>query len=424
MIIKGSRLTKATPVYRGMSSGRLPSHFYEKNEDGVCGGVELGFSSTTEDCKVAQTYAAKGKESTLIEVLQGMVDRGCNIGWLSQFSHEKEILFPPLMAFMVVGTRVDKEIPRTLIVEARFTLNMLSLTLDKVISKRRKLISDMKDQMKESFIWSFKKPGSEWTRSGALNNSNATDTMSIASYAHRWVQGAGLGTRLLKHAGRVTNDGGVDDALHFLDADGAARFLECFDRVAAHAPEYFNKDENLGDSVQHAVALSTILEGWPEGLKLLEERLKRVERRLSHLVNEPMLKLPEGIDELSSGEAHGLLALAWSDKGSLTGMNLSRLLKSPDAVLTIAQGLPLKLQELNLEGCRVTSSDTGQRAMAHLCSVVDKNGCQLVTLNLNETELAEASAHQLADALAKNTSLKKVYCPSKCPAELLSCAKA
>ena len=37
-----------------------------------------------------------------------------------QFSHEAEILFPPLMAFQVVGTRVEGS---TLVVQARFTLN-------------------------------------------------------------------------------------------------------------------------------------------------------------------------------------------------------------------------------------------------------------------------------------------------------------
>ena len=37
----------------------------------------------------------------------GMVDRGADISWLSQYPHEKEILFAPLTGLEVQGSRVD-----------------------------------------------------------------------------------------------------------------------------------------------------------------------------------------------------------------------------------------------------------------------------------------------------------------------------
>ena len=46
-IIKISKLTKATKVYRGISGMALPKEFWKPNEFGVRGGVESAFMSTT-----------------------------------------------------------------------------------------------------------------------------------------------------------------------------------------------------------------------------------------------------------------------------------------------------------------------------------------------------------------------------------------
>ena len=57
----------------------------------------------------------------------GMVDRGADISWLSQYEHEKEVLFPPLTGFQVLGMRVEGS---TLVIEARLSLNLTSQTLE------------------------------------------------------------------------------------------------------------------------------------------------------------------------------------------------------------------------------------------------------------------------------------------------------
>ena len=49
----------------------LPSH------------VQYGFSSTTTD-RVQALHYAEGKASTVFEMEMGMVDRGADLGWLSQ----------------------------------------------------------------------------------------------------------------------------------------------------------------------------------------------------------------------------------------------------------------------------------------------------------------------------------------------------
>ena len=45
---------------------------------------------------------ASGSTGIVFEIQQGMVDRGADIGWLSQYPHEREILFGPLTVCQVL----------------------------------------------------------------------------------------------------------------------------------------------------------------------------------------------------------------------------------------------------------------------------------------------------------------------------------
>ena len=192
-IIKISKLSSAVPVFRGIAGASLPKSYFEPDAKGLCGGIEYGFSSTTTDRTVAKTYSKAeqaGKASTIIEASQGMADRGADISWCSQFTHEAEVspptqllapcgrhpmppmpppstchprtththatirdatarplltqtLFPPLMAVDITSSRVDGG---TLVVAARFALNMTSLTLEQHEARRKSLVSNMCDQ--------------------------------------------------------------------------------------------------------------------------------------------------------------------------------------------------------------------------------------------------------------------------------------
>ena len=73
-------------------------------------------------------YAA-GAASTVFQMEMGMVDRGADISWLSQYPHEKEVLFPPLTGVQVLGMHVDGS---TLVVEARLSLNLTAPTIEQV----------------------------------------------------------------------------------------------------------------------------------------------------------------------------------------------------------------------------------------------------------------------------------------------------
>ena len=127
-IVKMSKLTRAAKVYRGIANKALPAKFWEKNEFGVCGGVEAAFMSTTTMRDVAMGYAGEGSAGVVFEIQMGMVrrplthrpphptvsrtafpqvDRGAELEWLSQYPHEKEILFGPLTGLEVLSVRVD-----------------------------------------------------------------------------------------------------------------------------------------------------------------------------------------------------------------------------------------------------------------------------------------------------------------------------
>ena len=133
-IVKLSRLAKPQTVYRGIAGCVLPSEFWR----GIGhGGVEFAFMSTTADREVAMHYAkANDKEaaSCVMEVQMGMIDRGADLSWLSQYPAEKEITFPPYTGLEVVKTRVERSV---LVVELRLNVNLMSPTIEAAVSKMR-----------------------------------------------------------------------------------------------------------------------------------------------------------------------------------------------------------------------------------------------------------------------------------------------
>ena len=102
----------------------------------VRGGVEFSFMSTTLDREVALAYARRKNSGAqlVFEVQMGMIDRGADLSWLSQYEHEKEILFAPLTGLEVQGTRVENG---TLVVEVKLSVNLRSLTLEDVVAKMK-----------------------------------------------------------------------------------------------------------------------------------------------------------------------------------------------------------------------------------------------------------------------------------------------
>ena len=91
-IVKLGKNQKAVRVYRGMSGGMLPEEFNEPGEMGTRGGVEAAFMSTTTNRSVAMEYASRDASvpSIVFQIRMGMIDKGADVSWVSQFPAEAE----------------------------------------------------------------------------------------------------------------------------------------------------------------------------------------------------------------------------------------------------------------------------------------------------------------------------------------------
>ena len=68
----------------------------------------MSFMSTTKSREIAMAYAGGAKGSGLLfEIQMGLIDRGAELGWLSQYPAESEILFAPLTGLEIVGLRSE-----------------------------------------------------------------------------------------------------------------------------------------------------------------------------------------------------------------------------------------------------------------------------------------------------------------------------
>ena len=68
-VIKLCKLTKAGKVWRGTCYGKLPEEFWVPNSEGVLGGIEYGFQSTTRGVA----------SETLLLVLRGRTRGRCHV---------------------------------------------------------------------------------------------------------------------------------------------------------------------------------------------------------------------------------------------------------------------------------------------------------------------------------------------------------
>ena len=133
LVIKLSKLTKATKVYRGISRRKLPSQLRERDGHNVRGGVEFGFMSCSIEREEALKYAKADDTAILLEMQMGMIDRGADISWLSQYPHEAEVLWTPLTALEVTDYCVNEE--GVLVVTMRPSSNLQAKTIEQVVAK-------------------------------------------------------------------------------------------------------------------------------------------------------------------------------------------------------------------------------------------------------------------------------------------------
>ena len=135
-VLKLGKLAKVQTVYRGIARRTMPKKMLNKGMDNARGGIEYGFSSASTKRDEALRYATKDKATTpvMLEITQGLIDRGADLEWLSQYPHEAQVLFPPLTGLEFLKFRVED---RLLIVTVRPSVNLHSLTIEKVIAKMK-----------------------------------------------------------------------------------------------------------------------------------------------------------------------------------------------------------------------------------------------------------------------------------------------
>ena len=239
-VLKLSKVTAACKVYRGIKEAALPEEFFTPNQHGVRGGVEFGFTSTSKHKHEALAYAGgDGGAPTIFEMQTGMVDRGASISCLSQYPWEDEILFAPLLGMEVLRTRVEGPM---LFVQMRLTVNLTALSLEQQLSKRKRLVGQMCDALREE-----------------LRHDHAQ--------VQDWEPMATL---------RSDTDGWSGHEASFSTLDLQLR------SAAGHDADYYNDDQALGDAIALAVRGSQRVGAWPAALSRLAAMARKDPAGLLH----------------------------------------------------------------------------------------------------------------------------------------------
>jgi len=146
-IVKLGKITAATKVYRGISGRALPPGLAGEDRSGPRGGIELGFMSTTEDKGVAVAYARQ--KGVIFEMQMGMIDRGANLSWISQYPHEQELLFSPLTGVEVIDLAVEGSI---LVAKVRLSVNLTTPTIEQVMAKMQSANLQLLDNIRSNVL--------------------------------------------------------------------------------------------------------------------------------------------------------------------------------------------------------------------------------------------------------------------------------
>ena len=94
--------------------GVLHPDFFQADAQGFAGFVEVAFMCVTANQAVAMHFAGMGGGAedeeglrTVFRFLVGDRSSAGDVSWLSQFEKEKEMMFPPMTHFQVVGARIQ-----------------------------------------------------------------------------------------------------------------------------------------------------------------------------------------------------------------------------------------------------------------------------------------------------------------------------
>eukprot|EP00962_Isochrysis_galbana_P003816 scaffold1069_cov129-Isochrysis_galbana.AAC.4 len=354
-IIKLSKLTKATPVYRGLAGKSLPDSFWTANDFGVRGGIEAAFMSTTTDRSVAMGYA-KGKTGLLFEMRMGMVDRGADLAWLSQYPHEKEVLFGPLSGLEVQSTRVEGSVQ---IVQMQLSINLASLTIEQVVSKRRKIVQDMCEQMQLGFKTRMASDNTTWSGFFKVAGIAAED---VANYLRGW--------------------------------------HHCYSHLDS---SHYNEDSALGGVIAEVVLASTSVSMWPEQFHRLRQQMEPSAQEQMLLAEKLVLER-----KMAHGNGAAVAAVLIANK-KLVELDLK------GAELTTEEVVMVAAASNRLHTLVLADSDVDKRGMDALAPLLSMDTGALRVLNLENAKATDQGRNQdglrlFCVGLHKNTTLTELWC--------------
>ncbi len=160
-VVKLSRKTVipvSRKVYRGLGGLTLDDQWFEEDERGVKGAVELGFLSTTFNRSVALMYSGvKRNKGVVFEIDIGSIDCGAQLNNVSQYPGEDEMLFGPLSNLETTGTRLETfEGKNVIVVGLKINSNLKASEIDDMIGKRKQMLASIRDSACEELAFDIK----------------------------------------------------------------------------------------------------------------------------------------------------------------------------------------------------------------------------------------------------------------------------
>jgi hypothetical protein len=159
-VIKTSMITKipaSRKVYRGLS-GMVLHDRWLVGDGRSKGGVEYGFLSTTLYQSVAMEYSGVRKNRGVIfEIEVGAIDCGADLSSISQYPEEAELLFGPLAHLEAVGTRIDTQHDKPIVVVCiKINCNLKAPRIEEIIHKRKRLFGEVLDHLHNQVCFDMK----------------------------------------------------------------------------------------------------------------------------------------------------------------------------------------------------------------------------------------------------------------------------
>ena len=216
--------------------------------------------------------------------------------------HELEILFNPLTSIEVLSVRSEGVV---VVIKCAFSINLIALTLEQVLGKRKKVVADMCDQL-------------------------AIKARQTAQ-ADEW--------SVLRLEG---------EAADAVPAAVDAFLNELLQPLAEAEAEQYNENAPLGKAITKAVALADDLSGWVDGLSALAIQ---VNAEAGALVRSSETVLLPRRMAVTRAVVCGLSALIWVR--STFEIDLTDRKLAPDELALLARALRPTVTSLVLKNCDI-----------------------------------------------------------------------